>query len=154
MDMGVYVIQAACMAKGEVAPAAITATFDPVTRPEVFSEVEESVRWTMEFADGARAKCHATYAEGVSVFRAEADGGWAQLDAPAFYYDPPRLTTSRGPVDLPDVNQQAAQMDGMASELLTGRPSVASGEMGRRDIAVVEAIYASAGSGTRADVKA
>jgi glucose-fructose oxidoreductase len=154
MDMGVYVIQAACMAKVEAAPAAITAKFDPVTRPEVFSEVEESVRWTMEFSDGAEAQCHATYAERVSRFRAEADGGWAQLDEPAFYYDPPRLTTSRGPVNLPDVNQQAVQMDGMARAILSGLPSIASGEMGRRDIAVVEAIYASAASGKRVEVKA
>jgi glucose-fructose oxidoreductase len=154
MDMGVYVIQAACMAKVEAAPAAITASFDPVTRPGMFSEVEESVRWTMEFADGAKAKCHATYAEAVSYFKAEADGGWAQLDDPAFYYVDPTLTTSRGPVRLPNVNQQAAQMDGMAVEILTGRPSAAPGEMGRRDIAIVEAIYASAKTGRRTEVKA
>ena len=153
MDMGVYVIQAACMAKAEAAPVAITAEFDPVTRPETFSEVEESVRWTMEFSDGAIAKCHATYAEGVSRFKAEAAGGWARLEQPAFSYDEPLLTTSLGPVNLPKVNHQAVQMDGMALEILENRPSVAPGEMGRRDIAIVEAIYASVASSGRAEVK-
>jgi glucose-fructose oxidoreductase len=154
MDMGIYVVQAACMGKGEAAPAAVTAAFDPVTRPEVFSEVEESVRWTMEFADGAVAKCHATYAEGVSWFKAEAAGGWARLEEPAFYYDEPLLTTSLGPVVRPKVNHQAVQLDGMALEILDNRPSIAPGEMGRRDIAVAEAIYAAAASGGRAEVQA
>jgi glucose-fructose oxidoreductase len=153
MDMGVYVIQAACMAKAEAAPVAITAEFGAVTRPGSFSEVEESVRWTMEFADGAKAKCHATYAEGVSRFQAEADGGWARLEEPAFYYDEPLLTTSLGPVNLPKVNHQAAQMDGMALEILDHRPSAAPGEMGRRDIAIVEAIYAAAAGGGRVEVR-
>jgi glucose-fructose oxidoreductase len=154
MDMGVYLIQAVCMAKVEVAPVAVTAKFDPVTRPSLFAEVEESVRWTMEYADGAKAECHASYAEGISRFRAEAAGGWAQLEEPAFYYDDPVLTTSRGKVNLPNVNHQVAQMDGMGAELLAGRPSIAPGEMGRRDIAVVEAIYASAAkSGARVEVK-
>lgn len=153
MDMGVYVVQAACMAKMEDAPAAITASFGPVTRPDIFSEIEESVSWEMEFSDGAKATCLATYAESVSRFRAEAEKGWAQLGPPAFYYDTPKLTTSRGRVQLPSVNQQAAQLDGMALELLTGSPSRAPGEMGRRDLAIVEAIYYAAKSGRRVTVK-
>jgi glucose-fructose oxidoreductase len=154
MDMGIYVVQAACMAKGEAAPAAVTAAFGPVTRPGTFSQVEESVRWTMEFSDGAKADCLATYAEGVSRFRAEAAGGWARLEEPAFYYNEPLLTTSLGPVIRPRVNHQAAQLDGMALEILGGRPSLAPGGMGRRDMAVVEAIYAAAASGRREPVKA
>src|ERR1017187_1569191 len=154
MDMGVYVVQAVCMAKVEAAPIAVTATFGPVTRPDVFSEVEESVKWTMEYADGAKATCLATYGESVSRFRAEADHGWAQLEEPAFYYDEPMLTTSQGKVHLPKVNHQVAQLDGMALELLAGRPSIAPGEMGRRDVAIVEAIYAAARSGQRVEVRA
>jgi len=154
MDMGVYVVQAACMAKVEAAPVAVTARFGPVTRPEVFSEVEESIEWTMEFADRAVANCRTTYTEQVSNFRAEADHGWAQLEDPAFYYDEPLLTTSQGPVKLPRVNHQVAQLDGMAMELLEGRPSLAPGEMGRRDVAIVEAIYAAAAGGRRVEVSA
>ena len=154
MDMGVYVVQAACMAKAEAAPVSVTARFGPVTLPEVFSEVEESIEWTMEFADGAQARCRASYAEQVSNFRAEADHGWAQLEDPAFYYEEPFLTTSRGSVERPKVNHQVVQLDGMAAELLEGRPSLAPGEMGRRDMAIVEAIYAAARSRGRVDVSA
>jgi glucose-fructose oxidoreductase len=154
MDMGIYVIQAACMVKVEAAPVSVTAKFGPVTRPEVFSEVEQSLNWTMEFADSASAKCFTSYADQVSHFRADADGGWAEIEDPAFYYEEPILRTSRGTPNLPKVNHQVAQLNGMAVELMSGRPTIASGEMGRRDIAIVEAIYAAAASGKRADVNA
>lgn len=154
MDMGVYVIQAVCMAKVEAAPASVTATFGPVTRPKVFTEVDQSVEWTMDYADGAAAKCRATYAETVSRFRAEAAGGWAEIEFPAFYYNNPVLVTSRGKPDLPSVDQQLAQLDAMAVEILESRPSRAPGEMGRRDLAVIEAVYTAARSGKRTQVRA
>lgn len=149
MDMGTYVIQAACMAKAEAAPVAVTAKFDPVTRPELFDQVEESVRWTMEFADGARGEGHASYAEGLSWFRAEGARGWAELGSPAFYYSGQNLRTSRGPVSFPAVNHQRAQLDGIAAAILAGRPSAVPGDMGRRDLAIIEAIYRAAASGRR-----
>ncbi|MFT3780842.1 MAG: Gfo/Idh/MocA family oxidoreductase [Nibricoccus sp.] len=152
MDMGVYVLQAVCMAKGEAEPKAITAHFGPVTRPEIFSEIEESIRWEMHFADGAKGDCLASYAENVSRFRAESDEGWAQLGPPAFYYDTPVLTTSKGRTSLPRVNHQVAQLDGMTLEILTNQPSVAPGEMGRRDLAIIEAIYSAAQTGRRTNV--
>ena len=152
MDMGVYVVQAVCMAKGEVAPVAATARFDPPTRPKLFSEVEESIHWTLEYADGAIANGHASYAENMSRFRAEAARGWAEIER--FDYSGQKLTTSKGPRQFTPVNHQAAQMDGMAVCLLTGRPSPVPGEMGRRDMAINEAIYASArAEGRRTEVK-
>ena len=153
MDMGVYVIQAVCMAKVEAAPVSVTARFGPVTRPKVFTDVDQSIEWTMDYADGATAKCLATYADTVSKFRAEATRGWAEIEFPAFYYDDPVLVTSRGKPDLPSVNHQLAQMDAMAGEILENRPSRAPGEMGKRDLAVIEAVYAAARSGKRVEVR-
>jgi glucose-fructose oxidoreductase len=154
MDMGVYVIQAVCMAKVEAAPVAVTAKFGKVTMPNVFTDVEESISWTEEYADGAKAECKATYAEQLSSLRAEADGGWAELVYPAFYYDEPIIKTSQGKPHFPKVNHQVVQLDGMALEVMSGRPSLAPGEMGRRDIAIVEAIYAAARSGQRVEIRA
>ena len=154
MDMGVYVIQAVCMAKVESAPVSVMAKFGPVTRPKVFTEVDQSIEWTMDYADGATAKCLATYAETVSKFRAEAAGGWAEIEFPAFYYDDPVMMTSQGKPGLPSVNHQLAQMDAMASEILENRPSRTPGEMGRRDLAVIEAVYTAARTGKRTEVRA
>jgi glucose-fructose oxidoreductase len=154
MDMGVYVIQAVCMAKAEEPPIAVTAKFGPVTRPRLFAQVEQSITWTMEFVDGAVADCFASYDRQVSTIQADADHGWARIEDPAFYYAEPLLTTSQGPVIRPRVNHQLAQLDGMAAEILSGGPSFAPGEMGRRDIAITTAIYAAAASGVRTEVKA
>jgi glucose-fructose oxidoreductase len=152
MDMGVYVIQAVCMAKAEAAPVSVSGKFGTVTRPNLFAQVEQSITWTMEFADGATAKCFCSYDTQVSTFSAEADHGWARLEEPAFYYDEPFLTTSQGPVNRPKVHQQLAQLDGMAAEIRSGSASLAPGEMGRRDLAIIEAIYAAANSGQSAKV--
>lgn len=151
MDMGVYVVQAACKAH-PVAPVAATAEFVPPTRPELFDEVEEAIRWRLEFANGALARGESTYAAGVSLFRAEGPDGWADLGSPAFYYSGQSLATSRGPRVLARVNHQEAQLDALAESFRNGTPNIVPGEMGRRDIAIIEAIYAAARTGRREKV--
>ena len=147
-DVGTYVIQEACRAQQEVAPVAVTAKELPKERPELFNEVEEAIRWTMEFPGGATCDGFASYARGVDRFRAEAPRGWIELD-PAFIYHGIDGRTSRGRMDFPDINQQAAQMDDFAACILTGRQTIVPGAMGRRDIAIITAIYEAAASGRR-----
>jgi len=53
MDVGVYVLDGACMAANAVAPIAVTTDEEPKTKPELFNDVEETDRWTMEFPNGA-----------------------------------------------------------------------------------------------------
>jgi glucose-fructose oxidoreductase len=154
MDLGVYVIQEACMAGGG-APVAITARERPKQRPEFFVDVEESIDWTMEFANGAKAVCYSSYNDNRNDFRAEAAGGWYEV-GPAFGYNGLRAATSRGPVDVaPLKSQQAVQMDAFARAILDSQPSLVPGEMGRRDNVIIEAIFASAAaSGRRVEVRA
>jgi glucose-fructose oxidoreductase len=152
MDMGIYVIQAACTAKVEDTPASVTASFGKVTRPRLFSQVEQSIDWTMEFGDGSLAQCSTSYAVQASSFRANGDKGWVRFEDPAFNYDKPLMTTSRGRVELPLVNQQLAQLDAMADEILWGGASAAPATMGRRDISIISAIYEAAQSGKRVGV--
>lgn len=153
MDLGVYVIQECCMAAGK-APVAVTARTPAKQRPEFFRDVEETISWTMEFGDGARGECFTSYNDSRNDFRAEAAGGWFEL-RPAFSYRSLRGSTSRGPLSFePPVNQQALQMDDFAQCILTGRPSPVPGEMGRRDLCIIEAIYEAAAGGQRVAVKA
>lgn len=153
MDMGVYVVQAVGMAKNEMAPVSVTAKFGAVTRPEIFVEIEESISWTADFADGSVAECRSSYGENISDIRAEGARGWAELPNPAFYYGGQRLLTSTGERVFKARHQQAAQLDAMAESILSNQPCIASGEMGRRDMAIIEAIYRSAESGKRELVK-
>lgn len=155
MDMGVYVVQEVGMAKSEKPPAFITAKFGPNTRPEVFSEVEETITWEMHFADGAVAHCSSSYANNDSFFTAKTKAGVIDLGHSPFFYHGQMLKTPAGPRNYPAVNQQALQLDGMIEEWREGKPSSAPGEMGRRDLAIIEAIYASAkDGGKRVDLSA
>lgn len=148
MDLGIYVIQESCMAAGAT-PVAVTARERPKARPDFFRDVEESIEWTMEFANGARSECFTSYNEGGNRFRAEAAGGWFEVN-PAFTYSGLAGATSAGPLRFdPPVNQQARQMDDFAQCILTGRATPVPGEMGRRDLCIVTAIYESAAAGGR-----
>jgi len=154
MDLGVYVIQEACMAGGAT-PVAVSARERPKPRPEFFTDVEESLDWTMEFANGAKAACFTSYNGNQNDFRAEAAGGWYQV-GPAYSYNGLRAATSRGPVAVePLQSQQALQIDAFARVIRNNEPNLVPGEMGRRDMVIVEAIYASAAAGgQRVEVRA
>jgi glucose-fructose oxidoreductase len=151
-DVGTYVIQEACRARLEEAPVAVTAREGPKDRPDLFNEVEEEISWTMEFAGGAACEGTASYGRNVNRFRAEAPRGWVEIK-PAFSYRGIAGTTSRGPMRFPSVNQQARQMDDFADCILTGRQTPVPGEMGRRDIAIIAAIYEAAATGKRVEIK-
>jgi len=165
MDLGVYIIQGACMAYGGFpqpggglasAPVAVTAKERPKTKPEQFGKgVEESIDWTMEFANGAVCAANTNYlGPGADRFRAEGAKGFIDFQEHAFTYRGMVVATSRGPLHFdPPVNQQARQMDDFALCVREGRESRVPGEMGRRDLAIVEAIYAAAKSGGRVAVK-
>lgn len=153
MDLGVYVIQAGCMAANGVAPIAVTAHTGPITRPDIFTDVDETMYWTMEFPDGATCEAMASYGMGGNNFRAEGDKGWIEFTS-AFIYNHLAASTSKGRLDYgPDVNQQALQMDDFALCVKENRESRVPGEMGRRDVAIIEAVYRAAASGKRELVK-
>jgi glucose-fructose oxidoreductase len=155
LDMGVYCVQAACLAADGAAPVAVTATEHPKRRPDFFVDVEEGLDWTMEFANGARATLRTSFNENASRFRAEVDKGWVELE-PAFAYRGLKARSDRGTWDFPEpASQQALQMDDFARCVRERRESAVSGEMGRRDVAVMEAIYESARlGGRRVEVRA
>jgi glucose-fructose oxidoreductase len=153
MDLGVYVVQESCMAT-KATPVAVTAKELPKQKPELFNEVEEGIEWTLEFSDGALAKGFTSYNDGANNFRADADKGWFEMQ-PAYTYRSLRGETHNGPLKFePQVNQQALQMDDFADCVKTGRTTPVGGWMGRRDMCIVEAIYASAATGgARVEIK-
>jgi glucose-fructose oxidoreductase len=153
MDMGIYCVQAACMAADGATPVAVTAREHPKTRPEIFSDVEEGLDWTMEFANGAKAELMSSYGKNVGQFRAEGPGGWIELN-PAFGYRGIKISGSKVPHGLTElVSQQALQLDDFARCVREGRESRVSGEMGLRDMKIIEAIYAAMSTGKRTLVK-
>jgi glucose-fructose oxidoreductase len=153
MDLGIYAVQAACMAAGighaGDTPVVIAAREHPKKRPEFFRDVEETIEWTMEFPGGAKGEFLTSYNAGLDRFRAEAEKGWIEF-APAFQYGGLKVATHKGPLNIPvPPSQQAVQMDDFAQCVRENRPSRVPGEMGRRDMVIIEAIYASAAQGGR-----
>jgi glucose-fructose oxidoreductase len=154
MDMGVYVLYASAMAKREEAPVAVTAREPAKTRPDDFSDIEETMYFTLEYADGSTCEGETSWVQPSNRFRAEGAGGWFETN-PAYSYGGLRGRTSDGP--LPSeagFNQQAHQMDHDAQAILDGTPSIIPGELGRRDIAVIAAIFEAARTGQRVEVRA
>jgi glucose-fructose oxidoreductase len=145
MDVGIYVLQAACRA-AMAQPTAVIAHELPKTRPQLFNEVEETIEWTMVFPGGVICRAASSYARNTAFFQAEGPRGWVRME-PAYGYGGIQMTTSRGPVELPSVPQQSLQMDDFASCILTGRETPVPGSMGRDHLAIIEAIYRSAREG-------
>jgi glucose-fructose oxidoreductase len=135
-------------------PIAVTAREHPKTRPDLFRDVEEGIDWTMEFANGAKAEFMTSYSGRMDQFRAESAKGWIEI-APAFGYGGYKMTTSKGPLNITaPQSQQALQIDDFALCVRENRPTRVPGEMGRRDMVIIEAIYASAAAGgERVEVK-
>jgi len=153
MDMGIYCAHEACMAAG-AAPIAVTAREHPKTRPEFFTDVEEGLDWTMEFASGAKAELMTSYSKNVGFFRAEGAKGWYALN-PAFGYTGLKATSSRGPVNIAGLkSQQAVQLDDFALCVREDHPTRVPGEMGLRDMKIIAAIYEAAQSGKHVAVNA
>ena len=158
MDLGIYAVQAACMAAGVGhtgdAALAITAREQPKQRPEFFKDVEETIEWTMEFANGAKGEFSTSYNAGLDRFRAEAEKGWIEF-APAFAYGGLKVQTGKGPLDIPvPPSQQAGQIDDFALCVKENRDTPVPGELGRRDMVILEAIYRSAAqNGKRVEIK-
>ncbi|HYP17675.1 MAG TPA: Gfo/Idh/MocA family oxidoreductase [Opitutus sp.] len=146
MDLGVYCVQAGCYGTGEE-PIAVTAREEKTDR-ERFAEVEETIYWTMEFPSGAKAECMMSYNKSANNLRVEAENGWYEL-SPAYAYRGIQGRTSRGPMNLPQVNQQARQMDAFARCILDGTETTVPGSLGRRDVKIMLAIYESARTGKR-----
>jgi glucose-fructose oxidoreductase len=151
MDLGIYVIQAACMATGGVAPIAVTANQISKLRPERFVDVEETLAWEMEFPAGQRCGGRTSYNESANRFRAEGGGRWIELE-PAFTSSALAGSTNSGPLSFDPVNQQTRQMDAFARCILDDRESIVGGEMGRRDMVIIEAIYRAMETGQRTEV--
>ncbi|WP_372015672.1 Gfo/Idh/MocA family protein [Pseudoxanthomonas sp. 10H] len=146
-DMGVYSLNAARYTSGQE-PVAVTARQE-VRRPQLFEGVDETMHFTLEFADGSVAECATSFGQDMNTLRADCERGWYEL-SPFQTYDGLKGRASDGQTFADAVrHQQAKQMDDDALAILGRGPQLVPGEEGVRDMRVVDAIYASARGGGR-----
>ncbi len=140
VNMGVYAIQSAIYCTG-LNPMSVTAQ-EFSTRPDYFKETDETITAQFEFSNGAIANIMTSHNIWANNLKASCTDGWFELD-PASSYGPLAGRSSRGTIQFPHESQQKLQMDDFAQHILTGSINRAPGEMGKRDMVIVEAIYRS-----------
>jgi predicted dehydrogenase len=113
---------------------------------EKFKEVEETVSFRMEFPGGTVSTSISNYGSPGNRLYLTAEKEWFEL-RPAFSYAGLKGRTSQGELNLPAVNQQAAQMDDFVTSIREKSKSNSDGEEGLKDLKVIEAIYRAAETG-------
>jgi predicted dehydrogenase len=144
MDMGIYAIQGARYTLGQE-PIAVKATQEK-TRPQLFKDVDETVFWELKFPGGQKVTGKSSYNHDWSYLRAKAEKGTFELE-PAYGYDGLDGKVNGKPMQIPNIIQQAAQMDDFATCVTLKKESRVPGEEGLKDMKVVDAIYRSLDSG-------
>ncbi len=141
MNMGVYAIQSAIYGTGQN-PISVTAQ-EFSTRPEYFKDTDETITAQFEFPNGAIGNIFTSHNTNINRLFSSFDKGWVELN-PANNYGPLSGRTSDGKeLKYPHERQQKLQMDDFSKHILKGTPNIVPGEMGKRDMIIVAAIYQS-----------
>jgi glucose-fructose oxidoreductase len=145
MNMGVYSIQSAIYGSG-MNPTSVAAQ-EYSTRPDYFKDTDEAISAQFTFPNGAVGNIFTSHNANVNRLYTSFDRGWVELN-PANNYGPLSGRRSDGTViEFPHRRQQGLQMDDFAKHISQGSTNVAPGEMGKRDMIIVEAIYKSIAEG-------
>jgi len=144
MDMGIYAIQGARYTLGQE-PISVKARQEK-TRPDLFKEVDETIFWELEFPGNFIVHGKSSYNNNWGYLKAKTTKGFFELE-PAYGYSDIDGRTSNGPMNIPNVKQQALQMDDFANCVITKKPTRVPGEEGLKDMKVIDAIYRSLDSG-------
>lgn len=149
-DMGVYSIQGARLGTG-MEPIAIVSATTSTTRPEIYKNgLDETTVAKLEFPGGVIADIKTSFGENINFIDITCEKGVIKVN-PYSAYNGQKGSSPLGEIHHPYQVpwQQTKQMDDDALAIMQGKPMIAPGEEGQRDIRIVEAIYKSAGSGQR-----
>ncbi len=150
-DVGIYSINATCYTSGQV-PTSVIAQEGPKTDLQKFAEVEQSLSWQFTMPDGYTAYGKSSYAENynyITAYTAKGDFGLTS----AFGYNGQKGFTPDGIMQLPAINQQAAQIDDFAQCIINKKATIVPGQLGRRDVILMQAIYESIYTGKSVAIK-
>lgn len=140
-DMGVYPLNAARYSTG-LEPVAVTAR-QSTTRPEIYTEVDETMSFDLDFPGGATAQCETSFGKGMNELTVNCEKGWYKLSPFSAYNGVNGITSDGKKLNATIANQQARQMDDDAEAIINKTPVMVPGEEGLKDIRVVEAVYRS-----------
>lgn len=140
-DMGVYPLNAARYSSG-MEPIAVIARAS-TTRPEIYTEVEETMEFDLDFPGGATAKCVTSFGRGMNELNVNFEKGGYKLSPFQAYSGINGETSDGKKLNERIPNQQARQMDDDALAIINRKNPLVPGEEGMKDIRIVEAIHQS-----------
>ena len=157
-DTGVYPIQAACYLTGRE-PVAVRG-FPTTRHPDLFPHgVEETMSYELLFDDGFQALCRASYSQSFHQCTTLGPKGSIEIlpgqkrgsvfgQSGGGNPNPKRLFVNKKEIEIKQTLQQAVMLDAFAEAIKNGEKTFKTpGEMGLRDIRIVERIYESAAKG-------
>jgi glucose-fructose oxidoreductase len=153
-DIGVYGLNTSLMMLEGDRPVSVSAVYAYPRDDSRFAEVEGGIDWRLTMASGVNVMgsssyCYSPYASRQRYFGAEAS---LIMDPATTYYDN-SLVIEGGGQPLRELGagnpgtQFAAQLDSFSEAARANRPHLTPGEMGLRDIRLIEAMYRSADAG-------
>ncbi|PCD04305.1 glucose-fructose oxidoreductase [Sphingomonas spermidinifaciens] len=149
-DYGLYGLQSALYLTGEMPESISATTFRPTGDPR-FAEIFAHVSAQLQFPSGAVAQLVTSYdSAGGNIALVRGTGGSLIMDpATSYAGQKMRIEGPNGAEFNPGdpTVQFARQLDHLASAIREGTPIRTPGEMGLRDLRLIEAIYASAKAG-------
>ncbi|WP_261665065.1 Gfo/Idh/MocA family protein [Deinococcus sp. Marseille-Q6407] len=155
-DIGLYSLNTVRFVMAEE-PQWVFAQLNQPQDDERFTEVEERLSWMMGFSGGVVATCQTSYAaQRVSMLRVLGEKGMALMD-PAFDYQGLKVTLEdqegQHQPAFPSYDQFGNEFDHFAGCIRSGQTPWTPGEEGVADHVVMDALYESARTGQRVDLK-
>ncbi|WP_066660333.1 Gfo/Idh/MocA family protein, partial [Sphingomonas sp. CCH9-H8] len=149
-DFGIYGLQSALYLTGEMPESLSATTFQPKGDPR-FTEIFAHVASQWRFPSGAVAHLATSYdSAGANFAHVRGTSGALIMDPATSYAGQKMRIEGQNARDLTpgDPNTQfAGQLDHFANAIRDDTPILTGGEMGLRDLRLIEAIYASARTG-------
>ncbi len=150
MDVGIYCLQAALYTSGEL-PVSLTAR-NITTDKDFFSDTEGTLEWQFNFPSGVANQMETSYEKSYNHLNLITDTHTAGMN-PTYSYGGLQGEINGEPMNLPNVNQQARQMDAFAENIMNGTQCLVPGEMGARDMFIIDRIYESMASNLEVSLK-
>lgn len=144
-NLGVYPLQAQIYIAGQN-PKSVTAQ-GYNTRPELFTECEETYEWQLEFPNGMKSAGSSSSGRQGNYYHVSAERGKFGIKNRAYAYNGQEGYINDQPMICTPVPQQTLHMDGVCQSILANMPLRTPGEMGRRDMVVMDGILESIATG-------
>ena len=148
-DIGVYVVQSAFYSS-LMHPISVNAKHN-TDRPNIFRDIPEHWEWELSWPNQVKTQHYASYGKQANYIRLQTEKGNLEIE-PAYSYEGLKGISPEGPMKFKSIFQQRQQIDGQCLAILNRRANITPGEMGRRDVLLLNQIMKAADTKTPVDL--